>query len=145
MDALRTGIYTVFTAAPGGVNNALYAALGGRLFYGNANGMNLAEGEYAYFFPVSSNPADTFTEERRVVYLQFSIFSGSSSPAKIAEIAGYLIDLLKDKPFSMTGYVVEEVRLLSDSLPVWVQGETEAAGDGEWQDDVEFKITVSKS
>ena len=140
MDALRLGIFALFTAS-----TDLYADIPGRLFYGKATGANLSEGEYAILLPVSSNPDDAFAKERREAYIQFSLFSGNSSPAKISEIATHLIDLLKDKPFDVTGWKVEGVEFLNDSLPIWIQGETEAADDGYWQDDVEFNITLRKN
>lgn len=142
MDALRTGIYTVFTAAPGGVNNDLYAALSGRLFFGEAP--DGTEMPYGIFFFVSDNPDDVFAKEGKEDYIQFSFFSGSSSPAEILDLDLHLTALFKDKTFDVNGWTVNNMRRVQGSGPINVPADTEAGTGRYWQFDIDFLVNREK-
>jgi hypothetical protein len=137
MDALRLGIYALFTAA-----SDLYADLGGRLFFGAAP--DGAELPYGIFFFVSDVDDDTFTDTMKEVYVQFSLFSGDSSPAAILKADLDLTAMFKDKTFSVTGWTVVTMRRVSGSGPIYNSADVEAGTGFYWQTDVDYTITGMK-
>ena len=142
MDALRTGIMTLFNAG-----GDFYNDIPGRLFFGDApEGTNLSEGEYAIFFFVSDNPDDVFAKEGKEVYVQFSLFSGDSSPATILAMALHLEAMLKDKTFTgVTGWTVQNTFLQQTNGPINVKADVEAGTGRYWQTDVDYQVVLKKT
>lgn len=141
MDALRIGIFALFTAA-----SDLYADLGGRLYFGDApEGTNLSDGPYGIFFFVSDVDDDTFTENMKEVYVQFSLFFGDSSPAAILKADKDLTTMFKDKTFAVTGWTVVTMRRISGSGPIYNAKDVEAGTGFYWQTDVDFTVSVNKA
>ena len=137
MDALRTGIYTIFNTT-----NDFNTDVSGRLFFGAApDGMEMP---YAIFFYVSDVDEDTFTENMKEVYVQFSLFSGDSSPANILKADKDLTALFKDTIFTVTGWTVVTMRRISGSGPINVPADTEAGTGKYWQFDSDYTILISK-
>jgi hypothetical protein len=142
MDALRIGIFALFTAI-----SDLYADLSGRLYFGSApEGTDLP---YGLFFFVSDVDDDTFTENMKEVYVQFSLFSGDSSPAAILKMDTDLTAMFKDKTFIVPGspapWTVVTMRRISGSGPIYNSADVEAGTGFYWQTDVDFTITVNKA
>jgi hypothetical protein len=140
MDALRLGILALFNAGGDFFND-----IPNRLFFGDAEGANLAEGDYGIFFFVSDNPDDVFAKEGKEVYVQFSLFSGSSSPAAILAMAMHLEAMLKDKTFTVTGWTVRNTFLQQENGPINVPADTEAGTGRYWQTDIDYRIDLQKS
>ncbi len=141
MDALRTGIYTVFSTT-----NDFNTDVNGRLFFGEApEGTTLIDGPYAIFFFVSDVDDDTFTENMKEVYVQFSFFSGDSSPAAILKMDKDLTTLFKDTVFNVTGWTVVTMRRISGSGPINVPADVEAGTGKYWQFDSDYQITLNKA
>jgi hypothetical protein len=138
MDALRTGIYTVFNTT-----NDFNTDVGGRLFYATAP--DGAELPYGLFFFVSDVDDDTFTENMRECYLQFSLFSGDSSPAAILKADKDLTTLFKDTVFSVTGWTVVIMKRVQGSGPIWNPADVEAGTGGYWQLDVDYTVLLNKN
>jgi hypothetical protein len=146
MDALRTGIMSVFTAAPGGVNNDLYVALNGRLFYGDAPaGISLSDGPYGIFFFVSDTPDDVFAKDGKEDYVQFSFFSGASSPAEILDLDLHLTALFKDKSFTVTGWTVVNMKRVQGNGPTNISADVEDATGNYWQYDIDYVVNRQAS
>ena len=140
MKNLITGLMTLFNAS-----NSFNTDIGGRLYFGQApEGTDLANGPYAIFFPVSDVDDDTFTENQKEVYLQFSLFSGASSPAEILDMDTHLTALFKDKVFTVSGWTVVTMRRISGSGPLYNSADVEAGTGFYWQTDVDFTIFISK-
>lgn len=141
MDALRIGIMTLFNTG-----GAFYNAIPGRLFFGNApEGTNLSEGDYAIFYIISDNPDDVFSKEGKEAYVQFSLFSGSSSPATVLAMALHLEAMLKDKTFTVTGWTVQNTFLQQTSGPINVEADVEAGTGRYWQTDADYRIVLEKN
>jgi hypothetical protein len=145
--ALITGLMTFFNAAPGGVHNSFWTDVGGRLYFVEApQGTNLSDGPYATFFPISDVNDDVFTKEGKEVYVQFSLFSGSSSAAEILDMDTHLSALFKDKVFTVPGtpapWTVVVMRRVQGSGPINVPADTEAGTGRYWQTDVDFTISI---
>ena len=138
MNALRTGIFSLFTAS-----SDFYTDIGGRLFYSMAP--DGAELPYAVYFFVSDVDEDTFTENMKEVYVQFSLYSGASSPAEILDMDTHLAALFKDKVFTATGWTVVVMRRQQGNGPINVPADTEAGTGRYWQFDIDFQITISKT
>lgn len=148
LDAVRTGLMTFFTEAPGGGgdHNDFYNDIAGRLFFGSApEGTNLSEGAYALFFFSNDNPDDVFAKEGKEVYVQFSLFSGDSSPATILAMALHLEALLKDKTFTVTGWTVQNTFLLQAIGPIYNSADVEAGTGFYLQTDIDFRVDLEKS
>lgn len=143
MKALITGLMTTFNAAPGGVHNDFWTDIDGRLFFGSAPAGT--ELPYAIFFPVSDVNEDVFAKDGKEVYLQFSLFSGESSPAEILDMDTHLSALFKDVTFSVTGWTVANMKRVQGSGPINVEADVEDATGNYWQTDVDFTVTVQKS
>jgi len=140
MDAIRIGIYSVFNTT-----NDFNTDVGGRLFYADApEGTNLSEDAYAVFFFVSDVDEDTFSENMKDVYVQFSLFSGDSSPAAILKMDKDLTALYKDQIFDVTGWTVVVMRRVQGSGPINVPADVDAGTGRYWQHDVDFTVTVNK-
>ncbi len=140
MDALRLGLMTLFNAG-----GDFYNDIPGRLFYGDApEGTNLSEGPYAIFFYVSDVDEDTFTENMKEVYVQFSLFSGDSSPAAILAMDTHLTAMFKDKTFAVTGWTVVIMKRVQGSGPINVPADVDAGTGRYWQFDVDFTVMVNK-
>jgi hypothetical protein len=141
MDALRIGIMTLFNAG-----GTFYNDIPGRLFFGDApEGTNLSEGAYAIFFIVSDNPDDVFAKEGKEVYVQFSLFSGDSSPATILAMALHLEAMLKDKTFTVTGWTVQNTFLQQTSGPIYNSADVEAGTGFYWQTDIDYQVVLKKT
>ena len=138
--------FALFTAAPGGVNADFYNDVSGRLFYGDApEGTNLSDGPYATFFIVDHNPDDVFAKEGKIVDLQFSLYSGDSSPANILAMDTHLEALLKDKVFAVTGWVVQNTFKGPSNGPINVPADTEAGTGRYWQTDCDYRVDLQKT
>lgn len=138
MNALRTGIYTIFNTV-----NDFNTDISGRLFFTDApDGTELP---YGLFFYVSDTDDDTFTENFRDVYVQFSLFSGASSPAEILDLDLHLTALFKDKVFAVTGWTVISMRRISGSGPIYNAADMEAGTGFYWQFDSDYTILISKN
>lgn len=140
MKEIITGLMTLFNAG-----GSFYNDIGGRLFYGQApEGTNLADGPYAIFFPVSDVDDDTFTENMKEIYIQFSLFSGDSSPATIMDMDTHLTTLFKDKVFTVSGWTVVTMRRISGNGPIYNSADVEPGTGFYWQTDVDFTVSVNK-
>lgn len=137
MNALRTGIFSLFSAGCDFWND-----ISGRLYFTEAE--EGAELPYALFFFVSDVDDDTFTENMREVYVQFSLFSGSSSPAEILDLDLHLTALFKDKVFSVSGWTVVSMRRISGSGPIYNAADVEAGTGFYWQFDSDYTILLNK-
>jgi hypothetical protein len=101
MKATITGIMTAFTAAPGGVTNSFYNALGGRMYLDEAP--EGAEMPYCVFMVVSGTPERTFSEIYTDALIQFSLFSSSSGAGEVADLYDYLKALYDEKALTISG------------------------------------------
>jgi hypothetical protein len=141
MRAIITGLMTLFNAG-----GAFYNDIGGRLYFGQApEGTDLANGPYAIFFIVNDNPDDVFAKEGKEAYIQFSLFSGDSSPAAILDMATHLEALLKDKTFAVTGWTVQNTFLQQTNGPIYNSADVEAGTGFYWQTDMDFRVDLKKS
>jgi CRISPR/Cas system-associated endoribonuclease Cas2 len=135
MDALRIGIFSLFTAA-----SDLYADLSGRLYFGSApEGVGVP---YGIFFFVSDVNDDAFAKQEKEVYVQFSLFSGDSSPAAILKMDLDLTAMFKDKTFSVTGWTVINMKRVQGSGPIYNPADVEAGTGFYWQTDVDFIVSI---
>ncbi len=140
MDALRIGIFNLFTAG-----GSFFDAVNGRLFFGDApEGTNLQDGPYAIFFYVSDVDEDTFSENMKEVYVQFSLFSGDSSPAAILAMDTYLTTMFKDRVFDVAGWTVVVMRRVQGSGPINVPADVDAGTGRYWQFDSDYTVLLSK-
>jgi len=141
MNAVRLGIQTVFNTT-----NDFNTDVSGRLFFGAApDETNLQEGPYAIYFIVSDTDQDNFSDNMRELYLQFSLFSGASSPATILAMDTHLTTLFKDTVFTVTGWTVVIMKRVQGNGPYWTPAETETGTPGYWQTDIDFTILISKA
>ncbi len=138
MDAVRTALMTVFNAG-----GSFYTDVNGRLYFGSAP--EGAELPYAIFFFVSDTNDDTFTEELVDLYVQFSLFSGDSSPAAILKMDTDLTAMFKDKVFAVTGWTVVTMRRIGGSGPIWNAADVEAGTGGYWQFDSDYTVNLNKA
>ena len=138
MNALRTGIFSLFTAS-----SDFYTDIGGRLFYAAAP--DGAELPYAVYFFVSDVDEDSFTENMKEVYVQFSLFSGDSSPSNILLMDTHLTAMFKDKIFTVTGWTVVTMRRISGSGPIYNAAYVEAGTGFYWQTDVDCTVLLNKN
>jgi len=137
---LITGMMTLFNTG-----GDFYDDISGRLFFGNApEGTDLSEGPFAVFFPVSDTNDDTFSEEMKDVAIQFSLFSGESSPAEILDMDTHLTALYKDKTFTVSDWTVVVMRRLQGSGPFNMPADVEAGTGKYWQTDIDFEITIQQ-
>jgi hypothetical protein len=136
-----TGLMTLFNAGC-----TFNTSIGGRLFYSVAPaGTNLADGSYAIFFVVSNVDEDTFSENQASIYIQFSLYSGTSSPAEILDMETYLTAMLKDKTFPVSGATVVHSHRLQSNGPTWTKADMELGTEGYWSTDVDFLIYINRS
>jgi hypothetical protein len=120
--------------------------IGGRLFYSVApTGTTLTDGPYAVFFVVSNVDSDTFTENMNEIYIQFSLYSGLSSPAEIMDMETHLTEMLKDKVFSVTGATVVTTHRLQSNGPTWTEASMETGKPGLWSTDCDFCIYINRA
>ena len=96
MNALLTAIWTKLSAS------TLYTYVGGRISLDNAYQGTVYP--YVVYFPVASNPDDTFKEKIEDTLIQFSLFSTSTSASEISTMYGYLQTALDDTALTITGY-----------------------------------------
>jgi hypothetical protein len=134
MDALRIGIFSLFTAA-----SDFYADVAGRLYFGDAP--EGTEMPYALFFYVSDTNDDVFSGQGKEVYVQFSLFSGDSSPAAILKMDTDLTAMFKDKTFTATGWTVINMKRVQGSGPIYNSADVEAGTGFYWQSDIDFVVT----
>jgi len=100
MKALLDGIYTLFTAAPGGTYNTFYVAVGGRMYLARAK-----QGEtipYVTYHLITDTNDWNFSHDFETALIQFNIFHTSSTSA--GTILGYLETLYDDCTLSVTGW-----------------------------------------
>jgi len=96
-----TALYSRFTAAPGGVHNDFYNAIGGRLYEDRApQGTSYP---YAVYLIVSALKEKTFSEEYTNFLIDISIFSSASSSSEIKLAYHYARELYDECEFSITG------------------------------------------
>jgi hypothetical protein len=139
MKAIITGIMTLFNAG-----GSFYNDVSGRLYYGQApDDTSLSDGPYAIFFPVSDVDDDTFTDTMKEFYIQFSLFSGESSPATIMDMDKDLTSMFKNKTFSATGWTVINMKRVNGSGPLYNAADVEAGTGFYWQSDIDYIITVT--
>ncbi len=138
MDNLRLGIMALFNT--GGAFNT---AVNGRLFFGDApEGTNLQDGSYAIFFFVSDTNDDVFAGQGKEVYVQFSLFSGDSSPAVILAMDTHLTTMFKDKIFPVSGWTVVVMKRVQGSGPINVPADVDAGTGRYWQFDIDYVISI---
>ena len=142
--AERAGLMTLFNAVDGtGNHNAFWNDLNGRLFWKKAPaGISLADGLFAIFFVVSDVNDDTFSEEIRDCFIQFSIFSGESSDDKILDADEHLSVLLNGTTFAITGAKITASRQQGNG-PVAISETTEAGTEEYSQTDIDFKLAIA--
>jgi hypothetical protein len=141
-EPLRQAIMTRFTT----VTNDFYTDVSGRLFFVEApEGTNLSDGPYAVFFIVSDNPDDMFSTDGKEAYIQFSLFSGASSPATILGMAAHLEALFKDQIFVVAGWTVQNTFLQQTNGPINVPADTEAGTGRYWQTDIDYLVVMEES
>jgi hypothetical protein len=132
---------TVFNAS-----NDFNTDVSGRLFFVEApEGTNLSDGPYAIFFIISDTDDDTFSENMKEVYIQFSLFSGASSATEIMNMDTHLATLFKDKIFTVTGWTVVVMRRISGNGPINVPADTEAGTERYWQFDSDYIVILNKN
>jgi hypothetical protein len=140
--AERVGLMTLFNALIAGVHNAFWLDINGRLFFKKApSGISLADGPYAIFFSISDVNDDTFTEEIRDDYIQFSLFSGESSDDKILDMDEHLTALLNGKSYTITGAQVTILRQQGNG-PNAVSETTEMGTEEYSQTDIDYKFSI---
>jgi hypothetical protein len=135
------GLFTLFNAG-----NTFNTAISGRMYYSIAPaGTTLADGPYAIVFVVSNVDNDTFTENQNDIYLQFSLYSGLSSPAEILDMETYLTAMLKDKTFAVSGATVVTTQRLQSNGPTWTPADLETGKEGYWSTDVDFCVYINRA
>lgn len=140
-----TGIMTRFNALDGsGNHNDLWNDVNGQM-YGEGEVPEGTPPPYITILSVSDNNEDTFTEEGVEQYIQFSLFSGSSSKAEVKRMDKHLTALFKDKTFAVTGWTVVVMRRVQGSGPISVPADVEAGTGGYWQLDADYTITLNKN
>jgi len=137
---LAEAIITKFNALTGGENNALWIALNGQLFDGDATDANYP---YAAFWSVSSVNDDTFTEEITDHLIQFDFFSIVNA-ADAKRLRFLARQLFHEKSLTMTGSTVvwmRESSRSSGSVPEDIP--TPDAGNKVWHAIAEYEIRTS--
>ncbi len=137
---LAEAIKTKFAALVAGENNALWIALNGQLFDGDASG---GVYPYAAFWSVSSVNDDTFTEEITDHLIQFDFFS-TVSAADAKRLRFLARQLFHEKSLTMTGSTVIWIRESNRSggdVPEDVP--TQDAGNKVWHAIAEYEIKTS--
>jgi hypothetical protein len=136
-----TGLMTLFNSG-----GTFYNDVAGRLFYSVAPaGTTLSDGPYAVFFVVSNVDDDTFSENQATLYIQFSLYSGTSSPAEILDMDTHLTAMLKDKTFAVSGATVVHSHRLQGNGPTWTKADMELGTEGYWSLDVDYEIYINRS
>jgi hypothetical protein len=136
-----TGLMTLFNSG-----GTFYNDVGGRLYYSIAPaGTTLADGPYSVFFVVSNVDEDTFTEAQNSIYLQFSLYSGLSSPAEILDMETHLTAMLKDKIFTVSGATVVTTHRLQSNGPSWNEANLETGKEGYWETQVDFVVYINRA
>jgi len=119
MKTLFDAIMTKFTAAPGGVNNALFVDISGRLFINSAP--DDEPFPRAVFSVVSSAPERTFTEEFENTALQLSLFSSDLSGLEIEKMLTDSKALFNECSLSISDYTLvwmkaENLTIMEDEI-----------------------------
>ena len=106
MKNLLTAIFTHFTEEPGGgaLHNDFYDDIGGRMYLDRAP--ERCEYPYCVLSIVSSNPDYVFRGSLENTYIQFSLFSASSSAVEITTICANLYSLFDDCALTVTSSVL---------------------------------------
>ena len=143
MNAITTGLMTVFNAAPGGVKNSFWTDINGRLY--DTEAPDNTEMPFAVYFIVSDVDNDTFSENMKEVYIQFSLFSDKSSSAEIKDMDTHLTALFKDTKFTVTGWTVDVMKRVMGNGPHVEWKDVESGTGRFWQTDIDFVILVNKS
>ena len=138
MKATITGLMTLFNAG-----GSFYNDVAGRLFYSQAP--DEVELPYAIFFSVSDVSDDVFAKDGAEVYIQFSLFSGASSPGEIMDMETHLSTMFKDVSFTVTGWTLVNMKRVQSSGPIYNMADVEAGTGFYWQTDVDFVISKQKS
>lgn len=142
MKNLTTALYTLFSATVAGAHNSFYTAIGGRLY--DTMAPDGAEMPCAAYMIISDTDDDSFSENLREVYIQFSLFSNSPSSGEVKDMETYLATMLKDKIFTVTGWDVITTRRIQGNGPYIVPADETTGTGRHWQMDVDFICYVSK-
>jgi len=132
MKNLTNAIYSLFTATTGGVHNAFYTDIGGRLYKNKAD--QDAPLPYAVYFLVSDTPEFTFTDTFEDVLIQFNLHSESSSSSNIEDMYTHLKALYDWCSLTITDNTHLFMRRESANL---ITDE-----DGDWQYSVTYRIMM---
>ena len=114
MKNFYTALMTYFNAAPGGVHNAFYTDIGGRLYHGDAPDRTTYP--YCVIFHIVDTQMDTFKTKMDQVVIQFSIFSDKSSPIEVHDAMTHLKSLFDDCTLSISGGTLVYFFHISDGL-----------------------------
>jgi hypothetical protein len=138
MKVLQQGIYTIVTAAPGGVHNSFYTSIGGRFYFEFAPQDTVFP--YCTYHIIHDTYDYTFTDNMEDMIIQFSIFSSTSSSSEVMDIFEYLKTLFdwKDGSLSVTGYRTVRVERLFATTD-WVSEESL------WFQVVQYRILLIKT
>jgi hypothetical protein len=142
MKNFYTGLYNHFTALTGGVHNAFWLDITGRLY--NTYTPEGTVMPYAVFQHISSRPDDTFTEKLDDILIQFTIFSTSASSSEIHTAMVDLKALFDKCTFSVTGSSIVEFRRGGEGLTS-EEFETVDGLQRGWSYYVEYNVLVRKT
>jgi len=136
MKDLFTGIYSLFIETSSGNHNALYTALGGRLFNGRA--LQGTTFPYGVFFLAAGEADWDFSNKYENSIVQFSLFTNESSSSNLETYFGYLCDLYDGCSLTFTNDTLVFMNKKSYRL-------TAPSDDNNiWQCDVDFDVMVKK-
>lgn len=145
MKDLFSAIYTKFTALTGGLHNAFYTDISGKLYLG------IAPQNSTYPYVVYSLVSDVYSwnfslnGEFETVLLQFSIYSESASPLEAENIYTDLIALYDWCSLSISGYTHLYMRRENSNL-LWDESTFTAQRSNKiFIKNVDYKIMVEKT
>lgn len=122
MKEIAQGIYGKFTETTGGLHNALYLGLDGRLYHTQADQTTVFP--FAVFTFISQGTEYTFTDEFENLVVQFSLFSLQKSSLEIEILRAKLTALYDWSSLTVSGYTHLYMRrinsrLMKDDRPAW--------------------------
>lgn len=137
MKEVAEGISNYFTTRP---SDALYIALGGRLYYRRAPQKPVFP--YAVFFMVSGVPSYYFTKSPELQYesYQFSIFTKKASASDGETFANNLRSLFDDAKITVSGWTLVQWERIADiySPPI------EEDGEVIHQENIQYSCIISR-